>query len=226
MRWLTLLVFSGCAPLAHGGRARILPPERDEIALAPEISLIGTKLTEEGISLPSLQLSLAYHRGVSERVEVGARVWGFSIERAGLESWGAAIDAKFQLRRGDLSGGGPDMAVGLSTGYHRLALGGTPEHLAFVSAPLLFGFEVGARNQLVFGPRLAWQTWWGESQKAQRHLFYGGSLGFAWMWGPRWTFTPELVFLWSPIEFGGEDARAQLVGASYLSLGLGVSFGW
>lgn len=225
--WLALTtVLAGCAPLAHGGRARVLPQGTSELVVAPEVALLGTKLTAEGVTLPSLQLSLSYRHGVATDFELGARAWGFSVEQAGLTSWGASLDGKWQLARMDTRGRGSDISLAASVGYHQLALGGTPEHMAFVSLPLLFGFQMGVRNQLIVGPRVAGFTWWGESQKAQRHLLYGGSLAFAWAWGARWTFMPELVYLWSPVKFGGEETPSSLIGASFLSLGLGVGVAW
>lgn len=226
MRWLFLLALASCAPMAHGGRARVLAPGRNEVALGPELTLLGTKITPQGVTLPSFQLTLSYHRGINERLELGSRLWGFSVEQAGLQSWGGALDSKRQLRLRSNTGRGPDVAVAPSVGYHELRFGGTPEHTAFVSVPLLVGFNIGQRNQLVIGPRIAWHAWWGESQKAQRHLSYGGSIGFIWPWGQHWTFMPELVLLWAPVDFGGEASTDDITGATNLSLGLGVGLGW
>lgn len=227
MRRLWLLVLlAGCAPLAGSGRATVLPAGHNEVTLAPEATLLGTKLTAEGITLPSLQMTLGYHRGVADRFELGARLWGFSVERAGLESWGAALDGKLQLRFHHDTGSGPDISVAPSVGYHQLSLGGTPEHGALVSLPVLVGLRMGARNQLVLGPRVAWLAWWGESQRAQRHLFYGTSVAFAWSLSQRWTLIPELVWLWSPIRFSGESSDDQLSGVNVLALGLNIGFGW
>ena len=223
--WLLALA-AGCAPLAHGGRARVLPVGRNEVTFAPEVTLLSTKITPEGVTLPSLQLGLGYHRGVTQRLELGGRVWGFGVERADLRTWGAALDAKIQLQWQDPLTGGADIAVAPSGGYHQMKLGGTPEHFAFASVPLLVGLPVGRRHQLVFGPRVAWHAWWGESQRAQRHVFYGGSVAFALALGERFVFIPELVLLWSPIQFGGEAPQAEQKGATYMSLGLGVGLGF
>ncbi len=224
MKVLALLVLVGCAPLAGAGRARVMPAHANEVTVTPEVMLITPRLSSTDVHLPWAQIAIGYRRGFMDRVELGARVWGFSLGKTSLKSSGAAFDGKVQLMYRDR--GGPfDLALAPSAGYHKVEFGGTPEHQALFSLPLLFGFQLGP-NQLVLGPRVAYQLWFGESQQTQRILFGGLSLAFAWRLGAHFTLTPELVMLYAPVPFGGEDPGTSKKGLTLTSVGIGFTWGW
>jgi hypothetical protein len=175
--------------------------------------------------IPSAQLVFGYHRGLTPRVELGARGWRAVIKQRGLSTFGVAADTKVQLRSRD-EGAAIDLALAPSASYHQFSLGGTPEHQLAVTLPALLGWRVGQRNQIVFGPRLSYQIWFGESQVPQKLIFGGASGAFVWQISDGWSLIPELMLLYSPVSFGGEDPTTAKRGLTIVSVGAGVGFGW
>lgn len=221
-----LLLATACGPITGAGRARTLPVGRNEVSAGLEALLIAPRLRETNVALPWLQFGAGFHRGVGERLELGARLWGLSLgQRADFKTWGGALDGKLQLRRATPTGG-RDVALAPSVTYHQIAFGGWPQHQAGAAVPLLIGVTLSERTQLVLGPRLAYQAWFGESQHTQHLLFAGASVALVWQWSPRFALAPELGLLYSPVQFGGEDPRGDQRGLTFLGLGLGVGLGW
>ena len=212
-----------CVPVSGAGRATVLPRGRGELSVTPEVMLATPRATNAKI--PSAQLVFGYHRGFTERLELGARGWRTVVKQRGLEVNGAALDSKVQLRSRD-AGASVDVALSPSASYHQFSLGGTPEHQLSLCVPLLVGWRVGQRNQVIVGPRLLYQIWFGESQVPQRLIFAGTSVGFAWQISQSWSLIPELMLLYSPVSFGGEDPTTRKRGLSILSLGVGVGYLW
>jgi hypothetical protein len=217
---------SGC-PLVNGaGRARTLPAGRTEIAVAPEATLLSPKLGDHKGRLPWAQLRVDARRGLTDRVEAGGRVWGLSLGSLGFSVVGAAADVKLQLRRapGDAENAGIDVAIVPGVAYQQVKIGGTPEHHTMVVLPVLIGWRFARGRELVFGPRLAYERWTGESQYPIDAVFGGASAAFVLPMGKRWLFVPEFGWLYSPVHFNGEVDTASRRGLSVLSLALGFGF--
>jgi hypothetical protein len=154
--------------------------------------------------------------GIAEGVELGARVWGVYTPNF-LTSFGGSLDSKWQLSRGKI-----DVALASSVGYHQLTLGGAPWHTFHATLPLLFGWNLG-RHQLVFGPRVADYLLTAYGQNTVNSFWGGLSLGFAWRVSERIDLLPELVILYSPVNFGGRVDPDDRRGATLTTLGLGAT---
>ena len=72
-----------------------------------------------------------------------------------------------------------------------------------MQVPLLFGVNIGAANQIYFGPRFEYQTSFSESQNTVRYAFGGATLGFVWRALSYIEVRPEVVVLYSPVPFNG-----------------------
>jgi hypothetical protein len=217
-----VIAASACAPLGGSGRARVLPRGDNELTASAEAMLIAPEFNSDNIVVPWAQFGIGYHRGLSERFEAGARAWGLSFKQFEFQTGGAALDSKFQLAFQERDRAAIDIALAPSVGYHRVALGGTPEHMMQVSLPLLMGVAVGQRHHFIVAPRVTVQRWWGQSQYAQTFVLGGVSVGIALRVGKRWVLHPEATFMWSPVPFGGEDPATTRRGLSLLSLGFGT----
>ncbi|MDX2024106.1 MAG: hypothetical protein SF187_27950 [Deltaproteobacteria bacterium] len=227
MGWAMAMCFvASCAPVAGIGRARTLGKGRYEVGVGPDVTVVTGQLSSGKVPLPSAQLVAGVRYGVSDDADVGGKAWGISLGKYLLESWGVAGEVKWQLRRAPLELGrrGTDVALGLQGTFHNVVLGGTPERMLGASMPLLFGWRVGAANQLVASLRVDYQVWTGESQTPLALGLAGGSVGFVWQWTERWSFMPELAVLWSPLSFNGESGGQDSRGLSILSLGLGIHY--
>ena len=209
---------AGCAAQTGFGRAETLRPGHAAVGGGVELEtiLINNRVGAPPIPLPWLVFTAGYRRGVSDRLEAGTRVFGFTLPRIGLSSYGLALDGKYQLRR--RTGGAWDVAVGTSVEYHQVALG-TPWHLVTVTVPVLFGREAGD-DAFVFGPRVGYTAWMGSGQNTIDLLLFGGSIGIDFKTGRRFRLCPELVALYSPISFNGEVTRAEKFGATTVNIGV------
>jgi hypothetical protein len=217
---------TGCPLLNGAGRARTLPAGQTELAVVPEATLLSPKFGDHRAKLPWAQLRVDARRGLTERIEVGTRVWGLSLGSFGFSVAGAAADLKMQLRRapGDAENAGLDVAVVPAIAYQQVRIGGTPEHHTMVVLPVLLGWRFSRGRELVLGPRLAYERWTGESQYPIDALFGGVSAAFVLPIGRRFLFVPELGWLYSPVRFNGEVDTENRRGLRILSLALGVGF--
>ncbi len=224
---LLAVLHAGCAPIAGTGRARTLSKGRWELNAAPEVALVTGRLASGDVPLPSGQLVVAGHYGLSETKEVGARLWGFSLGEDVLQSWGASADAKFQLKRASNTHGTRETDIGFAPRltYHSVSLGGTPEHAFGASVPLVFGWRAGRFNQWVLSARYDYQVLTSESQTPLQVHLGGGSAGFVWQINERWALMPELALLYSLLSFNGESGSQKGRGLSVLAFGLGGAYG-
>jgi hypothetical protein len=221
-----LVGVAGCPLLNGAGRARTLPVGRTEVAVVPEATLLSPKFGDRRAKLPWAQLRVDARRGLADRVEAGARVWGLSLGSLGFSVVGGAGDVKVQLRRapGDVENAGLDVAIVPAVAYQRMSIGGTPAHHTMVVLPVLLGWRFSRGRELVLGPRLAYERWTGESQYPIDAFFAGASAAFVLPMGKRFLFVPELGWLYSPVRFNGEVDTGNRRGLRVLSLGLGVGF--
>jgi hypothetical protein len=226
-RWLGLMMLGvlcvGCASQVGAGRATTLPKGAAKWGPFLDVSVVGARLQGESpIQAPWPQLGLAYHRGLSSRFEAGGRAWVFGAPNI-FTTMGAALDFKLQLTQPD-GGLGWDVALLASPTYQRITLGGAPSwHVAGVTAPLLFGWNLGP-HQLVLGPRVGSYLLTSYGQTPIHTFWTGASAGFMWKVSKSLELQPELVLHYSPISFGEETADTPRKGASVLSLGLGLAW--
>jgi len=220
---MAAMLGAGCASQVGSGRATTLPKGEAQWGPFLEASVLGPKLQRDTpTQVPWLQFGLAYHRGVTERLEVGGRAWVFGLPDV-FTTMGAAADFKWQLTAPD-GGQGWDVALLASPTYQRVTLGGAPSwHIAGVTAPLLFGLNLG-EHQLVFGPRVGDYVLASYGQTPLNTFWVGASAGFMWRVSKQLELQPELVLHYSPVTFNGESLAGDTRGTSVFSLGMGLAW--
>jgi hypothetical protein len=216
--WVAGVALCACATQTGLGRATTLAPGVAQFTPALELSLVSVKNeSSQGTSAPWVLLGVGYHRGVSERVQLGARIWGFGWPNY-LTTLGVAFDAKFQLYRGEKW----HVALAPSLKYHAVALADSPWNIFALEIPLLLGFNFG-KHQLVFGLRATDTFLTGRGTNAINALWVGAHMGVSWRVHRSAELMPEIGLLYSPVPFNGETADANRNGASIIHVGLGVS---
>jgi hypothetical protein len=201
--WLLLMTASlGCASATTLGTARTLEPG----VLQPSVS----------VKAPMPLLEVGVRRGLTESVDVGARVGGYFSTPMTVLS--VAADSKVQLRRSVDPGSGWDFAVVPGAGYEQAVVGGQRLHSVHFSLPLLLGKNLG-RHQLIFGPRLIDQILWNRDSETINVLFYGTSVAFAWRISEKVQLIPEASLLISGASVNASN------GSVIGQLGLGVLLG-
>ncbi len=213
-----LLVF-GCAPVNAVGRARTLPVGKTQIVAAPHVGLVAGG----SFAAPSLVPELSARYGFTDSIEAGGRVWAVPLR--GFSVLGAAGDLKLQLKRSDRPDSGVDVAFAPSLGYHQLVIGGTPTaRVVFVSAPVLVGFNLSERVQLVLGPMLADQIWTSPTAGTVNAFLYGSSAALAIRIADKVTVMPQAALLFTPLTVGRPDAPEPYRATRMLQLSLGFLF--
>lgn len=169
-----------------------------------------------------MQLGLGYHRGVTDRVELGGRLWGFTVPTA-FTTWGAAVDGKVGIIRHEPGRGKFNLSAGLSLAYHQPRYGGQPYHVLGGTLPVLLGWSLG-RHELMLGPRVSHYVITAYGMNTVNAFYAGGSLGFAIRIKETFDLFPEAVAMWSPTSLNGEEEVDSRVGVGMFQLGLG--FNW
>jgi hypothetical protein len=213
------LAATACAPAVGLGRADTLPAGDSRFAWGIDLSLVSPRVAEgDPVNVPYGLLLLGYARGLTDDVELGARLWGAGLLGSG--AWGTAVDGKWRVMRADAAAHERWDAVLTGTlGYHELVIGGTREWIPFASVGALFGWRFGERHQLVFGPHVRGGLWMGDGQGTIELFGAGASVGVSLRFG-RWEIFPELALTLSPIGFNGEAETSDKTGVSVTTLGL------
>ena len=213
----------GCASVTGAGTARTLPPGEHEIGSGLEFGLGLPKIAPTyHAPLPWPQLVLGYRRGLTERLDVGARAWGFGIR--GLYTVGAEVDTKIALKRAEATTRGIDYTLDPAVSYHQVAVGRAPTHSLIVQSPLLIGFNANGGDQFVVGPRLGYQGVFGPDLHPVHLFSLGTNLGYHWQVTDKLAFFPEVVFAHAPVSFNGVINDAQRRGLTIFQIGLGLRF--
>jgi len=208
----------GCVPQSGVGRATTLEPGKHQLTVALEPAVVTPKFSAtKDVSLPYVLPVLSYHRGLNERLEMGIRIWGIHTANF-LDSYGGALDTKVQFYRSKSW----HIAAAGAAGYHTLVLGGAHWHVGHLTLPFLLGANLGD-HQFVFGPRLALGVLGAYGMNPVATYWGGLSVGFAWRVGRLVQLFPEVVWLYSPVRFGGEDTTSKERGVNLLTVGLGVA---
>ena len=93
----------GCIAQSGMGRARVLAPGTGEASVGLEGTLMALKMTpDQAAPVPWVQAVGGYHRGVGERSEVGARVWGLGVRGFGVV--GGAVDGSGEAAASAVAG--------------------------------------------------------------------------------------------------------------------------
>lgn len=213
-----LVMMTGCASQSGLGRASTLAPGRAQLSPLAELSFVSARFeANQPSTAPWVLLGLGYRRGVTEKLELGVRAWGFGWPQY-FTTVGLGFDAKVQV----FQASGWHVAVAPSGRYHVIALGNAPWHVFGLELPLLIGKDLGP-HQLVFGVKLADFLLTGAGTNAINSVWAGAHVGVAFKLTRSIEFMPEVGVLWSPVPFNGETADPQRNGASVLNLGVSVS---
>ncbi|OJT26520.1 hypothetical protein BO221_00275 [Archangium sp. Cb G35] len=182
------------------GMARTVDPGKLQVSLSGGL--------QGNVSyIPQGELAVRY--GVTERVDVGARLF----------LPGAEVDARFALLRAPSLKSGVDVTLAPSLAYV-LPMSSTTPGLVFPSLPLLVGFNLGG-SQLVLGPRVGYVIKTGQSLTSQSfdgNIIVGSSLGLAIPIGQVFRIVPEVSLL-------HRAGRSLGSGETALHGGIGLVFG-
>lgn len=217
-----ILYLLACGAAMDLGRATTLDPGDWRWSAGSEIAVLRADLRDDtAVPLPWIQFETGAHTGVTERLEVGGRIWGFGLQDY-LRSAGAAVDTKVQLHRSTRRGI-PHVATGLSLGLQVPELGGTPWFVTSATVPLFVGFDVQKANQIVISPRASAHLLTAEGQRA---LFTPGvGVGAGWIIRMgKAELAPELVWTYVPVGWDGTVHAPERTGAH--SFQMGVGFSW
>jgi hypothetical protein len=183
------------------GRARIVEPEHVEVWAAPEALVIATS-TGAGIR-PLGEVGLRY--GLTSFVELDGRVGTF----------GASIGPRLQLLRSPSAARLVDIALAPALAFT------WPDKLA-EELPVLIGFNLPGRHQIVVSWRLATQQHYGVGgiPRPVNFVYMGGSLGFAWQIMQHFALMPEVAVL-SQV-YADPGFSSNVAGAFGIQWGIGV----
>jgi len=135
------------------------------------------------------ELVAGVRRGVTDRVEVGAKLTtlplGRRVTTAALEG-----EVKVQLRRRPDSR--LEIAVGPAAAFRYVSSSGASMQVTYATLPLLIGVDVG-RHQIVVAPEAGVQLWTSAGSSPIWVPMTGLSLGFVWHIGQRFTLVPEVA---------------------------------
>jgi hypothetical protein len=180
---LALVLLTGCPSFSTMGTARTLPKGKGQFFVAPGATVLQDFQQQDdgsyqSFGLPSIEFGGRY--GVTDRVEVGAKVWMVGVE----------IDSKFQLARSETPEAGVDVALAPGISVYPFRSGDTDATYAYLHLPLLVGINAGG-SQLVLGPRVSDLIIRGGGQDLNV-VMLGGSLGYAWKIGDGFRLLPEV----------------------------------
>jgi len=175
------LVLSGCAST---GMARTLDPGHFQFSVSPSAQLsLGGSAFGSNVPVPELELGARY--GVSERIDVGARLY-FP---------GAEADVRFGLLRAPSLRSGVDLTLAPSANFLFLS----PDTPWLVSLPLLIGLNLDG-GQFTLGPRVSYVLPGREG--SGNTLLVGTSVGYSFPLNSSIRFSTELSMLTPPTAFG------------------------
>lgn len=217
--WALVAALSGCSMATLGTAA---PVDRGEtqLLLAPGFMRVGLS----GSVHPGPQLEVGGRHGITDRVDLGARLW--------LPLPGYVVDSRILLKRAASKDRGVDISLNPGLMYI-YAPGGdnnsTPLHFTTVQMAALFGWRIGGGKQVVLAPKVSDiisvdpSTSFGS---ALNMVVGGASLGLVWPLWRGFALVPELaagtVLSGSVSGFGSSDVGNN---GNVLQFSLGMLFG-
>ncbi len=198
--------------------ARTLQKGKFQVSMAP--GAYGAVSSTSNVYLPQLDLQGRY--GVTDRFELGARLWLV----------GAAVDAKFGLFRSADPNNGFNLSVDPGLGYLGLTSSGSGSSASVGTVtlylPVLLGFRF-AGHELTVGPKLVDMVLLGSSNGTStlggNILLAGSSIGFAIRVGDNFKITPEASFLYPFAGSTTSGSNVAVGGGAIVQLALGFQFG-
>lgn len=214
---------ASCGSQLGMGRARTKDAGKTELGAGLEFDFASAgQGVDATLPVPWAHATIRAHHGVHDRVELGARAWGFGFPNSAV-TYGAALDAKFGIYRPSPAESRWQIAAAVSPSYHQILYADAPNHVFGVTVPVLVGYTFG-KHELVFGPRVADFVSTSYGQETIHSVWPGGSVGFAVALGERLELFPELVLLHSPLSLNGESAADDRRGITLAQMGMGVGF--
>lgn len=194
-------VLAGCPSVSTTGLARTMNRGSIQGFIAPGF------ITLEGVTLPQIEAGGRY--AVSDRVEIGAKLWLI----------GAGVDGKFALLRAPSMQSGMDLSIDPMISYLGLGadVGDTSGSVSMVTVvlPVLIGINFSG-HQLILGPKAVGHGVFGTSENVEgtfasgQTLGLGGTVGLALKAGAKFRIMPEITFVQYVWSSGGE-ATATLI---------------
>ena len=213
-----LFFLYGCPSTSTLKSARTLDKGKLRFAVAPEYSVFS--LGGEPLQNPQIELAARY--GLTDNIEIGAKLW-----LPGLQA-----DVKYALLRSEDMNSGWDLSINPGFGYiggiSGTATGeGSDLHVLTFYLPFLAGYNIGGGNQIVLGPKLINQTWLtsDDSSETINLLYAGSSFGFVWKYSDGVRLIPEVSFgipVLRTLTGVGTDASASGI---LFQAGVAVEFG-
>ena len=222
---LLSLVLAGCPSFSTMGTARTLPVGKTQFVVSPQAaytkhwSIAGLD-TQTDVVFPQFELGI--HHGVTDDVEVGAKIWVLGFE----------VDTKLQLLRSTSEDYGLDLAIDPGIGYlgfaQQQSVGGisltTSQNSISFYLPLLVGFNFAGGSQLILGPKLIDQVVLPSSDTGSGNVLWGGaSLGYAWRVG-NFRLLPEVTVVY-PMSVVQKPGATFSFGGIAVQGGVGLLFG-
>ena len=198
--------------------ARTTPRGETSTAMAAGVQVFSVSGKRQRV--PQFEVGGRY--GLTDRIDVGARVW--------LPYW--ELDTKFQLARSPTPTEGWDLAVAPGIGY----LGGIPGdregsgaylHTAALSTTLYVGKNFADGSQLILAPRAVdfVMAGYAEAAGAINLLYAGGSVGFAWKVTKSVRLVPQVSALFNVVGSLADFGTVVGLGGMHGQASLGVLFG-
>ncbi|MBM4346003.1 MAG: hypothetical protein FJ100_21730 [Deltaproteobacteria bacterium] len=216
--WLVGIASAGCS-MATLGTARPVDSGETQFVLAPAFNRVGLSRSAR----PGPQVEFGGRYGVTENVDVGARLW--------LPLPGYTIDSRIALRKAADRNSGLDISLNPGVMYI-YAPGGdtnsTPLHFTTVQLAALFGIHLDGGRQVVIGPKIVdilstdTATSFGSTFNM---VIVGSSLAYVWPVTQNLTLVPELsagvAVMGSVAGFGADIGN----NGNVLQFSLGLLFG-
>ena len=180
-----------CASSGLIGGARTVGEGHTELFVAPQMSIGGS----DAIGTTAAQLTLGVRHGLTDRVDLGARLWAFPTSFVSMV--GGSVDVKVAVLRSRRTNRGVDLALLPSAGYQFVEGRGTDVHVVFGHLPFAVGINVGGDNQVVIAPGVSYQLSLSRGAAPVHFPFITGAAGFMWTIDDDWWLMPEVGVMWS-----------------------------
>lgn len=213
----------GCASGTGIGMARTLEPGEHRLGGGLELGLgLASTSPTYDIPLPWPQLVIGYRGGLSKRVDLGARGWGFGLR--GFRTFGGEVDVKIALKKAASVEDGVDVTLDPRLSYHQAAIGRSPLHALSIRLPLLIGVNTGGGDQFVLGPSIMETVVLGPDLHPIDYLGGGVSVGYGVSVAEGIRVLPEVAMSYSPVSFNGTLEDQDRRGLTTLHLGFSVTY--
>lgn len=185
-----LALLAGCPSFTTMGTARTLDEGKGQFFVATgavsmrDFQTDASTGASTSFTVPTFELGGRY--AVSDRAEVGGKVWPF----------GAELNTKFALVRSPTPEAGVSLALAPAASVYAFSLADSRNATyLWLHAPFLVGFAMPGGSELTIGPRLSDMLVSGGGTTVNT-LWAGGSLGFAWRAGKGFRILPEVSASW------------------------------